>query len=158
MAVEKPPQLPNISTQEHHPSFLFSPLETSVPAKCTSTVDITSMPLSMPSSMLGDFGSKSFQSVDYCSVPKEPSSGFSMNLLQDMQRNVDGGGGELHAHTLMKNPLTNEQTLAESVVHSIGFPISLPLNNDAWKPDLVWDSSPCPSEMSTSFSTTKSYA
>ncbi|KAG6713072.1 hypothetical protein I3842_05G132400 [Carya illinoinensis] len=154
MAVDKvPPQLPNISTEEHHSSFFFSPLETSVPAKCT-TVDISSMLLNMPSSMLGDFGTKSFQStVDYGSGPKEPCNGLiSINLLQDMQRNVNGE----QAHALMKNPpLTDDQL--ESV-HSIGFPFSLPLNNDAWKPDLGWDSSPCPSEMSTSFSTTKSYA
>ncbi|KAF5449650.1 hypothetical protein F2P56_030073 [Juglans regia] len=155
MAVDKvPPQLPNISTEEHHSSFFFSPLETSVPAKCT-TVDISSMLLNMPSSMLGDFGTKSFQStVDYGSGPKEPCNGLiSINLLQDMQRNVDGGGEQ--AHALMKNPLTDDQL---DSVHSIGFPFSLPLNNDAWKLDLAWDSSPCPSEMSTSFSTTKSYA
>jgi hypothetical protein len=154
--VDKSTQLPISSTGELHSSFLFSPLETSIPAKCT--VDLSSMLLNMPSSMLGDFGTKAttHDSIDYGGVPQEHCNGFSINLLQDMQGNVDGGHGE-HANALMKNPNLMHTDDQWETVRYIGFPFSLPSNVDAWKPNLVWDSSPCPSELSTSFSTTKSY-
>ncbi|KAK7833090.1 protein FEZ-like [Quercus suber] len=145
---DKPSQL----TGDLPSSFLFSPLETSTPTKCT--VDISSMLLNMPSSMLGDFGSKVSESIDY-SGPQEHCNGFSFSLLQDMQGNI-GSGGE-QANALMKNPNLTHADDHWETVRSIGFPLSLPSNNDAWKTNLVWDSSPCPSEMSTSFSTTKSY-
>ncbi|KAI9118940.1 hypothetical protein K1719_009615 [Acacia pycnantha] len=41
---------------------------------------------------------------------------------------------------------------ASTVAEAIGFPFSLPppVSNDAWKPNLLWESSqPCPSDMST---------
>jgi hypothetical protein len=156
--VDKSPQLP-ISSTTHGDlpsSFFFSPLETSIPAKCT--VDLSSMLLNMPSSMLGDFGTKATAAdiIDHHYggvVPQEHNcNGFSINLLQDHMQ------GE-HANGLMKNPNLMRSTTDEQweTVRSIGFPFSLPSNADAWKPNLVWDSSPCPSELSTSFSTTKSY-
>lgn len=152
---DKPPQL--IPTSDIPSSFLFSPLATSTPAKCT--VDISSMLLNMPSSMLGDFGSRVTESIEY-GGPQEHCNGFSFNLLQDMQGNI-GGGGEQANTLMMKNPnLTHADHDHDhwETVRSIGFPFNLPSNiNDAWKTNLVWDSSPCPSEMSTSFSTTKSY-
>ncbi|KAG7975080.1 hypothetical protein I3843_06G078700 [Carya illinoinensis] len=159
--VDKPPQLPVLSTGEHHPSFLFSPLETSVPAKCS-----LDMLLNMPPSMFGDFGNKlaGIESIvdDYGTGPQEHCNGFSINLLQDMQGGkVDGSGGDEHDNVSMKFNIPNTDDQWETV-RSIGFPFSLPLNStsstNAWKPNLVmWDSSPCPSEMPTRFSTTKSY-
>lgn len=150
--MDKSPQLP-VSSGDLHSSFLFSPLETTVPAKCT--VDISSMLLNMPSSIFGDFGSKAAECINY-GAPQEHCNGFSINLLQDMQGNLDGGGEHVNALTKNPNFLTDTNDQWETV-RSIGFPFSLPLNIDAWKPNLAWDSSPCPSELSTSFSTTKSY-
>lgn len=138
-------------------SFFFSPLETSMPAKCT--VDLSSMLLNMPSSMLGDFGTKPTTTIDhYGGPPQEHCNGFSINLLQDMQGNVDGPGQgheHDHANALMMKTIPNLMHADEQweTVRSIGFPF----NADAWRTNLVWDSSPCPSELSTSFSTTKSY-
>ncbi|KAB1208049.1 Protein FEZ [Morella rubra] len=85
--MDKSPQLP-VSSGDLHSSFLFSPLETTVPAKCT--VDISSMLLNMPSSIFGDFGSKAAECINY-GAPQEHCNGFSINLLQDMQGNLDGG-------------------------------------------------------------------
>lgn len=124
-----------------------------MPAKCT--VDLSSMLLNMPSSMLGDFGTRAIaDSIDhYGGVPQEHNcNGFSINLLQDHMQGEHANG------LIMKNPNLMHSTDEQwETVRSIGFPFSLPSNADAWKPNLVWDSSPCPSELSTSFSTTKSY-
>lgn len=47
----------------------------------------------------------------------------------------------------------NDNTEWENM-RSVGFPFSLA---EEWKPSLSWDSPPCPSEISTSFSTNKCY-
>ncbi|XP_020201927.1 protein FEZ [Cajanus cajan] len=75
--------------------------------------------------------------------PNQHYSGFSISLLpQDMQQNL--------------STETKEQEW-ETVVRNTGFPFSLP-PYDAWKASSVpWDSPPCPSDMSTTFSTNKCY-
>lgn len=110
--------------------LVFAPLETSGPAK--NTIDVTSMLLNMSSSMLGG-----------------DQSGFSMSPP--------------HHHEMHGEIQGDEQWETNSLMRSIG--VELPYNfpvvsmGDAyWKPpNLVWDSSSCPSEMSTAFSTTKCY-
>ncbi|KAH7515937.1 hypothetical protein FEM48_Zijuj10G0081300 [Ziziphus jujuba var. spinosa] len=155
----KPYQLP-ISNGDFTPNFIFSPLETSsAPSK--STVDVSSMLLNMPSSMLGDFGIKASESIGFSGSQQEQCTGFSIALPQEQV-----SAGNVSENALFKNLNMN---VADTEDHweagrtNIGFPFGLPLPlntviGDAWKPNLLWDSSPCPSEMSTtSFFTTKCY-
>ncbi|XP_017971925.1 PREDICTED: putative NAC domain-containing protein 94 [Theobroma cacao] len=150
----KPPQLPAIASTGDLTSLIFAPLETSsFPAK--TAVDVTSMLLNMSSSMLGDYGKAASDSTvhfgggsqDHC------NGGFPGTLPHEMQGNINNNGD--HESSLLKN--LNVMTHVDDQwepVRSIGFPFSLPMSmGDAWKPSMPWDSS-CPSEMSTSFSTT----
>lgn len=150
-ATSIPSKIP-ISNGDLTSNFLFSPLETLAPAKCT--VDVSSMLLNMSSSVLGGFD-KATECVDF-GGSQDHCSGFSLsNLPQVMQVNI-GYGDE---NSLVKNTnMTHIDDQWESV-RSIGFPFSLPMNmGDAWKPNLLWDSSPCPTDqMSTNFSSTKCY-
>ncbi|KAG8366343.1 hypothetical protein BUALT_Bualt17G0070000 [Buddleja alternifolia] len=94
--------------------------------KCP-TNDASSLFLDMSTSVFGDFEKGSENNLDYLSAV------LPENIMQE---NV--GHGEDEIRSLM------------------GFPYNLPIN-DAWKSNLVmWDSSPCPSELSTSYSTNKS--
>lgn len=119
------------------------PLDVSGPTK--GTVDSTSMLLNSP---LGDVtdasGTSDFEG------PQQQFSGFSLGFHREMQGNM--GAEEDHEAGLRKNPdaaLNNQW----GTIQSMGFPFSLP-SNDAWKPNLPWDSPPCPRlEMSTNHST-----
>ncbi|KAK3212715.1 hypothetical protein Dsin_017421 [Dipteronia sinensis] len=122
-------------------NFMFSPLEISGSHnKCT--IDASSSMLLNPASENIDFeGSQQVR-------------GFSISLPQEMQGHTiieedDESGSR-------KNPQENNQW---GSVRSIGFPFSLPLNMpEAWKPNnLPWDSPPCPSEMSTTYSPNNCY-
>ncbi|GLU09416.1 hypothetical protein SLE2022_262790 [Rubroshorea leprosula] len=139
--VGKPPQLP--MSNGDLTSHIFAPLETTPPAKCT--VDVTSMLLNMSSSMLGDYSnhSKASESVDIMGS-HEHSNVFSVGFLHDMHGNINNG---VHGEDQWEG------------VRSMGFPFSFPVmgTGEAWKPNIVWDSSYSPSEMCTSFSTTKCY-
>ncbi|XP_021299854.1 putative NAC domain-containing protein 94 [Herrania umbratica] len=150
----KPPQLPAISSTGDLTSFIFAPLETSsFPAK--SAADVTSMLLNMSSSMLGDYGKAASDStVHFGGGSQDHCNGcFPGTLPHEMQGNINNNGD--HESSLLKN--LNVMTHVDDQwepVRSIGFPFSLPMSmGDAWKPSMPWDSS-CPSEMSTSFSTT----
>ncbi|KAG6715860.1 hypothetical protein I3843_04G017200 [Carya illinoinensis] len=140
--VSRPP-LFHVSNGELPSGFPFSPLNVSGPTKCT--VDSTSMLLNSP---LGDVTDAS-GTLDF-EGSQQQFSGFSLGLHQEMQGHM--GAGEDHEAGLRKNPdaaLNNQW----GTVQSIGFPFSLPSNDD-WKPNVPWDSPPCPSlEMSTNHST-----
>ncbi|GLT27839.1 hypothetical protein SLA2020_028100 [Shorea laevis] len=137
----KPPQLPT----GDQAGLLFEPFETSAPAKCT--VDVTSMLLNMSSSVLGDYSHSkvSDESIDLVGH-HEHGNGFSVSFPHEMHGNIRNG--------------THGDDQWEGV-QSIGFPFSFPAVMNmgyAWKPsNVLWDSSSSPSEMSTSFSTTKCY-
>lgn len=125
--------------------FMCSPQEVSGQTK--STVDSGSMLLSP--AMIGNLSNGS-ESV-------EEFSGFSISLPHDnMQGNMETTEEDLGG--LKKNQGAVQVNNQWSAIRSIGFPFSLP-PNDTWKPNLLWDldSPPCPSEISTSFSTNKCY-
>ncbi|KAJ6734694.1 PROTEIN CUP-SHAPED COTYLEDON 2-RELATED [Salix purpurea] len=127
-------------------NFLFSPLEISGPVK--STDDAPSMLLNP--SMMGEAG-KTSVSIEY-EGSQQQFNGFSINLLQEMQGNI-GTGDETG---LRKDPSSIQDNNLLGTLRSIGFPFSLPSNlPGAWKSNLPWDSSSCPSEMSTTYSTNK---
>ncbi|KAF8390212.1 hypothetical protein HHK36_024735 [Tetracentron sinense] len=145
----KPSLLP-ISNGEFPASFMFSPFEMSAPTKCT--VDSASMLLNLSPSILGDVG-KTSESIDFGGM-QQHYNGFSITLPQEMQGNM-GTGEET---CLRKNPNTNLVNNQWGTIRSIEFPFSLPSNlPEAWKPNVQWDSPPCPSELSTSYSTNKCY-
>ncbi|XP_022775785.1 protein FEZ-like [Durio zibethinus] len=156
MAAEKPPQLP-MSTMSNGDltSLIFAPLnQISSPAK--SAVDVTSMLLNMSSSMLGNY-SKASDSVHFGGGSQYHCNGFSGTLPPEMQGNMINNGD--HENFLFKSLNVTHVDDQWDAVRSIGFPFSLPLPmsmGDAWKPSMPWDSS-SPSEMSTSFSSTKCY-
>lgn len=134
----------DVLSNGHLPSgFPFSPLDVSGPTK--GTVDSTSMILNSP---LGDVTDAS-GTLDF-EGPQQQFSGFSLGFHQEMQGNM--GAEKDHEAGLRKNPdaaLNNQW----GTIQSMGFPFSLP-SNDAWKPNLPWDSPPCPRlEMSTNHST-----
>ncbi|CBI22222.3 unnamed protein product, partial [Vitis vinifera] len=87
--------------------------------------------------------------------PQQQFNGFSISLPEDLQGNIhtgeeDTGFRKSASAGQANNPCGN--------IRSIGFPFSLPSNvADPWKLNLPWDSPPCPSEMSTSYSTNKGY-
>ncbi|CAL5428844.1 unnamed protein product [Camellia sinensis] len=114
------------------------------PSKCT--VDAPSMFLNMSSTtMFGDFG-KASECTEFSGL-QEQCNGFSIALPQEMQ----GSGSHGEEINLMRDPNGAHFDEQWGTMRSVGIPFSLPSN-------LVWDSSPCPSEMSTSFSTNKCYS
>ncbi|KAL2546840.1 NAC (No Apical Meristem) domain transcriptional regulator superfamily protein [Forsythia ovata] len=133
------------------PSYIFSSIEPST--KCT--IDPSSMLLN---SIFGDFG----KNVD-CSTLHEQCDSFSAALLQDTQGNICHGedtSGLIQQQTkpcskqIWGRPDTGLMK-DHNVAQLDGFPFSFPLSMpaDAWKSNLLWDSSPCPTEFSTSYST-----
>lgn len=160
----KPYLLP-ISNGDFTSNFVFSPLETSsAPSK--SSVDVSSMLLNMSSSMLGDhFSIKASEGIEFSGSHQEQcSNGFSIALPHEQAVISVGSSVSENAmfnKNLNMNVADTEDHWEAGRSNNIGFPFGLPLNTvigDAWKPNLLWDSSPCPSEMSTaSFSTTKCY-
>ncbi|KAK4376701.1 hypothetical protein RND71_002997 [Anisodus tanguticus] len=142
----RPPQQISISNHDPITSYTFSscaenselPLQ-----KCIdmNNIDASSLLLNMSSSIFGD---------------------YSITLPE----NMENGGIHEETTTLKEaNNVINMEQMEEqwrNVRSNIGLPLmnNFPLNiaADAWKTNLLVDSSPCPSsEMSTSFSTNKCY-
>ncbi|PPD99287.1 hypothetical protein GOBAR_DD03688 [Gossypium barbadense] len=98
------------------------------------TVDTSSVVLSPDATMIADDVRNNSESIDF-KGKQQSFNGFSIRLPQDMEgtRNDDGDWGSI--------PL-------------MGFPFSLSPNVlDSWKPNLPWDTSLYPTEMSTTYST-----
>lgn len=147
----KPSHL-NTTIGDLHTSFMLSQLGTSGPV-LAPTVDVSSMFLNMPSSMLGDL-SKASDSADF-SRQDQICNGFTVTLPQDIQSNVCNGE---EAAFLKNLHVTHGDDDQWESVRAVGFPFSFPLSMaESWKPNMLWDSSPSPSEMSTSYSTNKCY-
>ncbi|KAI3985888.1 hypothetical protein MKX01_026674 [Papaver californicum] len=148
-AVYKPTQLP-ISNGQVLSAFAFPPLDMAGPAKYS--VDVASLLLNLSPALLGDV-SKSSESIDFGGIEHRSSNGFSTNLPQEMQGNM----GTVEEESCLRK--SNQNALATGnnqwgTVRSVGYPFDLP---DAWKANFPWESPPCPSEMSTSYSTNKCY-
>ncbi|XVE85866.1 hypothetical protein DITRI_Ditri17bG0125700 [Diplodiscus trichospermus] len=158
MASGKPPQLP--MSNGDLTSLIFAPVDhqTSSPAK--SEVDVTSMLLNMSSSsILGDC-SRVSDSVHFGGGSQDHCNGFSVTLPHDIQGNMINNGDH-HESSLFKSLMINPSHVDDQweTVRSVGFPFNLPFSMslaDAWKPSMPWDSS-YPSEISTSFCSTKCY-
>ncbi|KAF7124656.1 hypothetical protein RHSIM_Rhsim12G0132100 [Rhododendron simsii] len=137
------------------PSFLLTHHTTSKTSPQFS-ISNESLPASYPFwsidgnsySMFGDFFGKASENIDF-------SNGFPLALPEEMH--AIGIHGDQETELMLKNsdgPNFDDQW---GITRStIGIPFSFP--NAGRKPDLVWDSSPCPSDqMSTSYSTNKCY-
>lgn len=132
------------------PNFMFSPFEMSGSTKCT--IDVASMLSNMPPNLIGDV-SKASESIDF-EGSQDQFDTFSITLSQDMLGTMSTG----EESSFRKNPTEPQSNIQSGTALSIGFPFSLSSTvPDSWNPSLPWDSPPYPSEMSTSFSTSKCY-
>lgn len=123
----RPPQQISISNHDSTTSYTLS-------NSCTNlNIDASSLLLNMSSSILGDYNN------------------FSITLPENIEENQIQEAGNL----VKELPNVNVDHMQEqwgNVRSVIGFPVNADI--DAWnKSKLLWDSSPCPSEMSTSYST-----
>ena len=126
-----------VSSTDISTSFMFSPSE----------MPLASMLLNLSPSILGEV-EKSSASIDF-GQPQQ-CNGFTVDLPSD----ILGGGEEekKNSCTVVNN---NNQW---GNMRTLSFPFSLPPNiSDEWKLNFPWDYPPCPSEMSTSFSTNTCY-
>ncbi|KAG5059432.1 protein FEZ-like [Glycine soja] len=164
-----------ISNEDLRTSLLFSPpFETSDANPKSTMVDVSSMLLSMPSSVLGDFNKTTSEDTNTASnfgVLQEHCSGYPIPFLPEMQTTFGNQQQQYcdNINALVKGPNVNvprvddqELELETVVQRSIGFPLSatMPLNIvDAWKSNnLLWDTSSFPCDMPSSYySTTKCY-
>lgn len=98
--------------------------------------------------------SKTSDTIDFEGPNQQLNSCFSS---QEMQRSISMEDDD-EARLRSNQTSTNDNTQWENI-RSVGFPFSLTTSlADEWKPSLSWDSPPCPSEVSTSFSTNKCYS
>lgn len=82
--------------------------------------------------------------------PNQQLNSFSISSSQEMQRSISMEDDE--AGLRSNQTSTNDNITEWENIRSVGFPLA-----DEWKPSLSWDSPPCPSDISTSFSTNKCY-
>ncbi|XP_059655049.1 protein FEZ-like [Cornus florida] len=147
----KPSDQVSISNAHLPTTYTFSPLEKFEPTKYS--VDASSMLLNMSSSVFGDFG-KASECVDFGGLQEQYNS-VSITLPHEMEANA------VHGEEIasVKDPNAMHYHDNWGNIRSVGFPINLPSSlSDAWKSNLLWDSSPCPSDqLSTSYSTSKCY-
>ncbi|CAK9136358.1 unnamed protein product [Ilex paraguariensis] len=115
-----------------------------------SSYDVSSFMLNMSSSIFGDIG-KASESIDYRELQDQYNC--FITPTPEMQGNLQCHGEET---TFANDNETNMTQFADQwgALRSVGFPLGLPLSMpDAWKSNLLWDSSPCPTQMSTNYST-----
>ncbi|PIN17155.1 hypothetical protein CDL12_10177 [Handroanthus impetiginosus] len=124
----------SVSNEDHltNPSHTFSSCDQTT-SKCAIN-DASSLLQEMSTSILGDFG----KNVDFSVLQEQCTEGMEGNLGHGEQNvgQVDDDQWAKFGHSF--NPLS-----------SLG---------DAWKSNLLWDSSSCPSELYTSYSTNKCYS
>ncbi|KAK7307113.1 hypothetical protein VNO77_39884 [Canavalia gladiata] len=163
--------LPPISNGDLNTSMLFSsPLETSNTNNAKSSMDVSSLLLNMSSSMLGDFSKTSDQDTStsfFGGFQEHCSSGYPIPFLREMQATFgnqqydDNNNNNNNAFVKVPNvnvPHIDDQELETG--RSIGFPFTtMPFNiGDAWKSNLLWDTSSFPCDLPSSYnSTTKCY-
>nr|GMD28713.1 putative NAC domain-containing protein 94 [Ipomoea batatas] len=143
-------------------SYTFPPsLFTHPPLQKPTINDASSLLLDMSNSVFGEFVGKGSgeSTVDYGGLIND---GFSVvgpeNAVEgSLQDGGSGGGGG--AVVVVGPGKESSNIIDESIRFSFnGFPLNMGAEN-AWKlSSLVWESSPCPSEISsTSYSTSKCY-
>ncbi|XP_016455718.2 protein FEZ-like [Nicotiana tabacum] len=134
----------------------YDPITSYTFSSCTETSEILPLPKCI---------NMSNNNIDASSLLLNMSSSIFGDYSIPLPENIEGGGVHDQETTLKEaNHVNNMDHMEEQWrnVRSIGL---LPLNNfplnmaaDAWKTNLLWDSSPCPSsEIATSYSTNKCY-
>ncbi|XP_049384405.1 putative NAC domain-containing protein 94 [Solanum stenotomum] len=133
-------------------NFMFSSPEVSGQnSRCL--LDANSMFFNASPGLITDI-SKTSESIDF-DGPNQQLNSYAISSSQEMQRSISMEDDE--AGLRSNQTSTNDNTEWENM-RSVGFPFSLTTSlADEWKPSLSWDSPPCPSEISTSFSTNKCY-
>ncbi|XP_059624571.1 protein FEZ-like [Cornus florida] len=129
--------------------FMYSPLDISTSTtKCT--VDVSnSMLFNLSPSLIGDFN-KASNNIEFEGQQQQFNS-FSITSPRDVHESL--GTGEDYMD-LKKNSSATHDNSQWGNFRSIGFPFSLPSTQTD---SLAWDSPPCASEMSTTYSTNKCY-
>ncbi|KAE8663220.1 putative NAC domain-containing protein 94 [Hibiscus syriacus] len=121
------------------------------PIASKPAVDVTSMLLNMSSSMLEDH---------YCKASGGLHFGLGYSRTTALPHEMQGNNMMSHQSSLVKSLNVSHGDNHHWDHRSIEIPFSLPLPmnsmGDVWKPSLGWDSS-CPTEMSTTFCSTKCY-
>ncbi|XP_008784123.2 protein FEZ-like [Phoenix dactylifera] len=147
----KPSQFFPVSSAEMPTNFMFSPAEVSMPSKCT--VDVAAMLLNISPTILGDV-EKASESIAYGQT--QQFNGFTVDFPLDMSTSLGSGEEEMYAKKTAH--ICNVNNNQWGAGKTVSFPFSLQSNlSDEWKPNLAWDSPPCPSEMPKSYSTNKCY-
>lgn len=137
------PIIPSASANGDHLNP-FSSIETSTPASRCVVNDATSLLLDMSTSILGDFARSSVNMDLSASF-----NGFSDVKPVDLQGNLEHGEAIVSVNGQNVGEIDDEW--GSIVRSSMEFPYSIPSN-------LMWDSSsPCPSDLSTSYSTNNCY-
>ncbi|XP_072952816.1 protein FEZ-like [Typha angustifolia] len=131
-------------------SLMFAPFELPSQSKCM--MDATSMLLNISPALLGDV-EKVSASIDF----GQPHQYNSLVVDLPVQANGNMGNGEeemsLRKHVSSFSVNNNQWVGTE---RTASLPFNLPANiSDEWKSNLTWDSTPCTTEMSTSYSTNK---
>lgn len=136
-----------VSNGDLNNGFALSPPDSSPPST-QSTIDVTSMFFDVSPTIIVD-ANKSTEGVHF-GGPQQRFNNFSVSSPEDMQGNigtyeVDAGSTKNHIRTHGANQCGSMQ--------SIAFPFNLSSSSaDTWKGNMQWDSSTCPSEMSTTYS------
>ncbi|KAL0350895.1 UNVERIFIED_CONTAM: protein FEZ [Sesamum radiatum] len=135
-------------------NLIFSSSEEVSGTSNKSTVDLTSMLFNL-SPALASEACKTSESIDFEGTQQQ-FNGYSVNSSQVMQTSINP---EDEQEGFRKNQSITNTPNQWGNLRSIGFPFSLPSAvPDSWKPNLPWDSPPCPSEISsTNYSTNKCY-
>ncbi|XP_057491404.1 putative NAC domain-containing protein 94 [Actinidia eriantha] len=134
----------SIPNKDLSTGYTFSPLEMPGPATI-NTLDVASVLFNLSPTLIEDV-SRASQSIDF-EEPQQPFNVFSLGSPQDMQ----GGTGEDDLG-LRKYVSAARASDEWGNIRSLVFPFSLSSDPpDAWKPNLPWDSPPCPSEMLTTY-------
>ncbi|PKA50719.1 Protein FEZ [Apostasia shenzhenica] len=141
--IEQHPSLINCKSSEMAASFMFSPTE-------------ASMLLNLSPALLQDV-EKPSPNIDF-GQPHQ-SNGFTVTF--PIETNGSLGSTEEEEDVIGKKNLNSTVIVGSSQwgsLRAMNFPFNLTPNpTDDWKPTLPWDSSLCPSEISTCYSTNKCY-
>ncbi|GFZ14407.1 NAC (No Apical Meristem) domain transcriptional regulator superfamily protein [Actinidia rufa] len=122
-----------------------------------TTIDSSSMFPNMSLNIFGDFGKLATEAIDF-NVLQGQGGNLSFVLPQEMQEKTIHGEDMGLIRDL--NGAHFDDPWGNISMRSIGNSFGVPLGmTEAWKSNLLWDSSsPCPSDqMSTSYSTNKCY-
>ncbi|KAK4417668.1 protein FEZ [Sesamum alatum] len=150
----KPAIFPSANGDYFPGNLIFSSSEEVSGTSNKTTVDLTSMLFNLSPALAGE-ACKTSESIDF-EGPQQQFNGYSVNSSQVMQPSINP---EDEQEGFRKNQSITNTHNQWGNLRSMGFPFSLPsATQDSWKPNLPWDSPPCPSEISsTNYSTNKCY-